>query len=825
MPRGRCWLLAAALAAACACGPGETFEQEWRSGLALLRDGDFAAAAEYGRTRREKTKTELTGEAHWRWRLLEAEALLEGGKPANAARALTEFQGTPSAEFRVRAAVLEARLALSQSAMPRAGERVAEALRLAREAKREDLELEASLIAAQIAGRLGKAPEAEAGFRAAQSKAKALADPYRQAIAVNGLGMLRLIRSQYDEAIGYFATAQDLYRQAAATHGAAGAMNNLGLCYTQLGDFDRALPLREEVLKVAKPSSLRANALGESGTLYFLQQQPEKAVPLYRQARDLARELGVLPDAARWASNLTAALAALEDWGAAEEALRSALELKPEPRSRVFLELNAAAIALGRGRPAEARAQFEKILASNPEQRTARWQSEAGIANTYVAEKRYAEARRHFDAALGVIEEGRSELNRNEYKLTFLARLIRVYQDYVDFLVEQKDVDRALAVAESSRARLLAERTAAPFGGAKRSREWPRGGNAVWLAYWLAPKRSFLWILNGAKPRLVTLPPEAEIAKLVENYRAFIETSLRDPMLSESEDGKRLFELLIAPAAAEWGARKAAIVVPDGALHQLSFAALPNYGQLPARYWNEDVAIAVAPYLSATADLARTLPAKPAALILGDPVAADPEFPALANAAREMQSVAKVFPGPGLRLVRGADARPEAWSPLKPGGFSVIHIAAHAEAKRQSPLDSAIILSPNGSPNGSPQGQAPAAAVPGQSIRLFARDIVAQPLQSDLVTLSACRSSGARVYAGEGQVGLAWAFLGAGARATVAGLWDVPDASTSDFMAAFYERLSAAQNPAQALRAARRTLIQAGYAKPYYWAPFQCYLR
>ena len=59
------------------------------------------------------------------------------------------------------------------------------------------------------------------------------------------------------------------------------------------------------------------------------------------------------------------------------------------------------------------------------------------------------------------------------------------------------------------------------------------------------------------------------------------------------------------------------------------------------------------------------------------------------------------------------------------------------------------------------------------------------------MTVSACRSAGERVYAGEGLVGFAWAFLRAGARRVVAGLWDVDDRSTADLMDAIYTRLAA----------------------------------
>jgi len=68
-----------------------------------------------------------------------------------------------------------------------------------------------------------------------------------------------------------------------------------------------------------------------------------------------------------------------------------------------------------------------------------------------------------------------------------------------------------------------------------------------------------------------------------------------------------------------------------------------------------------------------------------------------------------------------------------------------------------------------------------------ARDIVQHPLHADLVMISACYGGGERAYSGEGLVGLAWAFLRAGAHNVIAGLWPVTDASTEQLMDRFYE--------------------------------------
>jgi len=96
-----------------------------------------------------------------------------------------------------------------------------------------------------------------------------------------------------------------------------------------------------------------------------------------------------------------------------------------------------------------------------------------------------------------------------------------------------------------------------------------------------------------------------------------------------------------------------------------------------------------------------------------------------------------------------------------------------------------------------------------------------------LVTISACRTAGARSYSGEGLVGFAWAFLGAGARNVIAGLWDVTDRSTPQIMSVIYSQLARGSQPSDALRQAKLALIHSGtaYRKPYYWGPFQLYTR
>ena len=105
---------------------------------------------------------------------------------------------------------------------------------------------------------------------------------------------------------------------------------------------------------------------------------------------------------------------------------------------------------------------------------------------------------------------------------------------------------------------------------------------------------------------------------------------------------------------------------------------------------------------------------------------------------------------------------------------------------------------------------------------LRAWEIATVPLAARVAVLSACQTGQGDESLGEGLVGLAWAFQGAGCPNVVASLWNVDDASTQELMVAFYRGLRKGEPLETALRqAALETRRKPGYASPYYWAPFE----
>ena len=243
-------------------------------------------------------------------------------------------------------------------------------------------------------------------------------------------------------------------------------------------------------------------------------------------------------------------------------------------------------------------------------------------------------------------------------------------------------------------------------------------------------------------------------------------------------------------------------------MHGLNFETLLVPDARP-HYWLEDVSVTVAPSLGIllTQNQSKTVSRK--TLVFGDPLYAGTDYPPLPESGREVSRVSARFPS--STVITQGQAAADEYVKAQPGLFSVIHFSAHVDADPQSPLDSAIILSPS-------SGET-------SSSRLYARDVMNTPLSADLVTISGCSSAGAKALSGEGMVGFAWASFKAGARNTVTSLWAVDDRSTADLMDRFYAGVTAGKSYSAALREAKQQMLKSQFKKPYYWAPFQLYSR
>ena len=103
---------------------------------------------------------------------------------------------------------------------------------------------------------------------------------------------------------------------------------------------------------------------------------------------------------------------------------------------------------------------------------------------------------------------------------------------------------------------------------------------------------------------------------------------------------------------------------------------------------------------------------------------------------------------------------------------------------------------------------------------LTMKDVLKAQIRARLVVLSCCHSARGEVKP-EGVVGIARAFLGAGARSVLVSLWAIDDEATMEFMKVFYRNLVDRRSASEALNKAMKSMRESDrFIAVKYWAPF-----
>ncbi len=671
----------------------------------------------------------------------------------------------------------------------------------------------------------GRFQEARQMFLESLSFAREHGDRRSQTSALLNLGVIGLQSDRYDEAVDWSWSAYSSAEQLGAADLAENALGNLGWAYYELGDKEKALELTLEAEKTAtRLGSVRNQIkwLANVGLIYQDTGNTQHALQVYERSLDLAKKINSKEDVLISLEDLTFLSIDSGKLEAANRYIDQLTHLIPGGGNRldeldVFLAQGE--IAAARLENQQAETLFRTVERDPASQTSMRLGAEHQLARLYDAQGNTIAAEGMYRTALATFESARAEIQNEDSRLPFLTNATPIYDDYIHFLVKQGKTDEALAAADQSRARTLAQGLGVASNkpslqpAAWRATDIARKTGATVLFYWLGEKQSYVWAITPRKTALFPLPAQSEITPLVERYRKAI---LGPTVAGNSvrQEGVDLYRTLVAPAASLIGANANVVVVSDGPLSLLNFETLvvpePGAGAGP-HYWIEDANIVSAPSLYLLASRKAWRGTRGKLLLLGDAVSPNPDYPDLPMAAAEMRQIEKHFGAQEETVFARQSATSAAYLEMPLQQYSYIHFVAHGVASRTDPLDSAIILSRTGAAE--------------DSFKLHAREIIQHPIDARLVTISACYGGGTRSYAGEGLVGLSWAFLRAGAHNVIGALWEASDDSTPQLMDGLYQGLEQGMTPSAALRQAKLTLMhsQARFSQPFYWAPFQIY--
>jgi CHAT domain-containing protein/Flp pilus assembly protein TadD len=673
----------------------------------------------------------------------------------------------------------------------------------------------------------GNLDDAERAFQAGLAGGRQNGDQFLQTRALMNLGVVALQEEHYEDAVVRFGDASILARSIGAKLALEKAIGNIGFVYYKTGDFQRSLTNFKEVERQAAGlgSAIdQVRSLNDAGSSEYRLGDLEAARSFYEQSLGLAQSIQnqvEIEDAHVYLGFLLLQLNQPDAAAAHIRETTSIVGLRKYDRAGLRLMLLEALLFDKRGDQQTAIKTLLDLHEHAADVPSMRWEAESTLAHIYMNAGRPVDAGGWFQRSIETFRRQRSSLKNVESTLPFLENANDIYADYAGFLVREHKTDEALRVLDQSRAEALADGLGLSAAKSEslgfqrtpglNARAIAARLQATILVYSLRPKVSYLWVVTPTGQKFYEIAGNEDILPLIQLQRNMILAS-KDLLSQPTSPGRSLYNELVEPAQALIKRGSKVFIVGDDALSGLNFETLQTPGE-DSHYWIEDVTITNAKSL-------RLLSVKHAEgsryadrriLLMGDPVYRKDEYAELPNASSEIKDVASHFSSDRRTVFTGAQASPEAYQLSNASQFSYIHFVAHGTANMTVPLDSAVVLSSNHND--------------GTVYKLYARDILKQNLNADLVTVSACNGSGVRNYSGEGLVGLAWAFLRAGSHHVIGAMWEVSDVSTPLLMDHLYGELARGSQPDEALRSAKLSLIHSEgvFRKPLYWAPFQLY--
>lgn len=742
--------------------------------------------------------------------------------------------------------------------------------------------------------RLGEDVLALNNYQEALDKISVVGDDYGRAMFLNNIGAVHRGKGELSKALEYYEQSLKLKLESNDNYGEAITRNNIGAVYDQIGDkqmslqhHDRALDLRRQVKDVRG----QAESLNNIGYIHFVngdiavaRSQFSQAMPLAKKAGDRELEARVLRNMAlmeRQQGNIAAARDFIEKAVAIVDSMRVNIS---DPASRAsysaplhgyhelhvdllmemhkdFSASDFAAAALAASERARARSLLESL-------NEIRIDLLAGVDSSVIKQELTLQFR------INQKESARSRLLRREHEEELL---LIVEKELQEMLIQYRELQAQIRAASPHYAAFTQPQ---PLD-AEQIRRQVLDEETLLLEYALGKDRSYLFTLTADTLRAFTLPGRAAIDSLARQVYGLL-TERNKTVPSETSHQRRaraaradsmfwrqaaaLSRLILAPAAELLG-NKRLLIVADGALQYVPFAALPD-PRVPADGETSPVPLALAneavslPSASVLAVLREQFgdrePAPKLVAALADPVyslndarvgrtrsSARPAnttadslhtvgtfenesaleiarrqtsgdstragFGRLLFSRREANAIMELVPkGAGLKALDYAANRETATSPNL-SQFRIVHFASHGLLNSRHPELSGLVLSLVDSLGKERDG----------FLRLH--DIYNLDLNADLVVLSACETALGREIRGEGLISLVRGFMYAGAPRVIASLWQVNDESTAELMQRFYRKLLGKEKlrPAAALRAAQLEMRQSSrWQSPYYWAAF-----
>ena len=676
-----------------------------------------------------------------------------------------------------------------------------------------------------------------------------------QGRAYGNLGIAYDSLGQFQQAIEYHKQDLSIAIEVGDRAGQGRAYGNLGIAYDSLGQFQQAIEYHKQDLSIAIEVGDRTGqgiAYGNLGVAYLSLEDFEQSMKHHKQHLSIAIEVGARAEEGKVYCHLGSVYKSLGDLQRAIEHYRQSLSIAKEVGDRsgegyAYGALGCAYLSLE---------QFQQAIEYHKQQlKTAKEVADMlleGSAYQYLGTAlmfsgSFDEAVSNFKFSVKTFNTIRGSLiSEDACKISFRKRFECSYRYLCRVLIALQKTDEALYAAERGRAGALLDALKITYGFTSLSpisneteenfAYISRNTSVLTMFIALDEETISLWVL-GKKTNAIFRQAVLKSGGAHEDpFDELLKDSLnkigagRDvrcenrplDVLSDKstsrtkEDGKisipshknidwlqPLHDIVFGPIEDLLDGDEL-IVVPDGALCLAPWTAL-----------SETLRIRIIPSLTsfkAIRDSSSEYHSKTGTLLVGDPCLRkvtdkwdQPIYEQLKFAKKEVEMIGKLLNS--QPLTGEAATKEEVLRRIH--SVALIHIAAHGGKETGE-----IALAPN------PQWQSKSLIPTEEDYMLKMSDLQAIKLRARLVVLS-CSHSGQGEVSSEGVVGIARAFLFAGARSVLASLWAIDDEATMVFMECFYQNLRVGESANTALQKAMKFLRDSkDFSAPKYWAPF-----
>ncbi|XP_068686240.1 tetratricopeptide repeat protein 28-like [Montipora foliosa] len=679
--------------------------------------------------------------------------------------------------------------------------------------------------------------------------AKEVGDRAGEGSAYGNLGNAYCNLGNFIQAIEYYEKDLSIAKEVGNRAGEGSTYGRLGDAYCRIGNFKQAIEYCEKGLSIAKEVGARAregSTYGNLGNAYLKLGNFKQAIEYYKKDLSIAKEVGNRAREGSSYGNLGNAYRNLGNFKQAIEYCEKHLSIAKEVGHRTGegVAYGNLGIAYGNlGYFKEAMEYHKHNLSIFKEIGDC-----IGEGNVWYllgcdhellgcfsnALSCYRLSVKHFD------KTRRSLKSEDEWKISFRDSYRLSYTALWKTLLKNGEIEEALYAAEKGRAQALMDILKDQYGIDFSSFSALAPNQTLTAALELLPSQAVFVALDQDKITFWVLRKDSKISfrqneiangsadLLMQTIlkgigvRDFVRCENRslDPLRSDLSHSKKLvtdktvlpssssvnslqplYDVLLGPIADLLQGNEL-IVVPDGPFCLAPYSAL-----------SESIRIRTVPSLTAfnvIVGAPEDFHSKTGALLVGDPwlkevtnKKGEPILEQLPCAKQEVEMIGQLLQT--TPLTGKSATKSEVLKSMK--SVALVHIAAHGCQKTGE-----IALAPN------TERKSP---IPKEEdFILKMSDVQTISLRARLVVLSCCHSGRGEVKS-EGVVGIARAFLCAGARSVLVSLWAIDDEVTLLFMMSFYQHLVDGKSASTALQQAMKSFRESKqYSAIKHWAPF-----